>query len=183
MKVNTQRLEEQAGLLRGLSHSVSGIQDSVLRTVRSLSRESIGEEFRIPILALAASVENRAEELMRMGRVLQDIARIYERSEQEVLDEADHANIHHPHFGTGAIPIPDFPRFILNPGDISGAGTQNGGTDASGDDWSGWDIAGWDTVLRQFRTPEPDDTAGTPGSTDGIPAEPMGGIDWTPWDP
>lgn len=187
MKVNTQRLEEQAAQLRYISHTVSGIQESVLRTSRMLSRESIGAAFRNPIRKVAGDLENRAEELMKMSRVLQDIAGIYERTERDIVDESEHANIHHGILPTGLIPIPPLPTNIFDPRqDYPRPDISPDFPEGYEDVWNSWSddtspIGDWTSVLRQFQpvgnqnTPEVRENPNQPGDV-------SGGIDWTPWD-
>ena len=106
MKVNTDELNRQADQLRYIAYRLSDIEDSVLQISRSLSRERFGERFRMPLWQAARSIDNRSDELRRMTSALNQIARLYERTETGIVDEADHAVIHHPQWITGIIPIP-----------------------------------------------------------------------------
>lgn len=113
MKVNTQRLEEQANELREISYRMRAIQDSVLHTAQVLSRQQFGEQFRRPIRSAAGKVESRSDDLMKLSRALEQIARLYERTEQDIVDETQSANLHFEFFRPGVIPIFPFPVFPL----------------------------------------------------------------------
>lgn len=106
MKVNTDELERQAAELQNVASRINDIQDSVLRIARNLAREQFGERFRYPLNNAAASIGKRSDEMKRMRTALRQIAQLYERTEGRIVDEAEHASVHHPQNGVGAIPIP-----------------------------------------------------------------------------
>lgn len=107
MKVNTGELERQASELQAVAGKVNDIQDSVLRIMRNLSRQQFGERFVLPLTSAAMSVSRRSDELKSMRNALRQIAQLYERTEMNIKDEAEHATVHHEQSNIGSVPIPD----------------------------------------------------------------------------
>lgn len=106
MRVNTDELNRQASELRRVSGQLSDLQDSVLRISRSLCRESVGERFLFPLMDAARAIGNRTDDLGKMRRALQQIARSYEMAEMRIVDEAEHASVHHEQTFFSPIRIP-----------------------------------------------------------------------------
>lgn len=122
MRVNTDELQRQADELQAVASRMNDIQDSVLRIARNLGREQFGERFRYPLNSAAASVGKRSEELRRMRSALQQISRLYERTETGIVEEAEHASVHHQQNGIGSISIPDIQGIINDAVNIVGPG-------------------------------------------------------------
>lgn len=106
MKVNTDELNRQAAELRRISARINDIEDALQRVNRGLCRERFGEKFRSPLDAMARTIAGRMDELNRMSTALLQISTLYERTENRILDEAEHANVHYDHELLTLIPIP-----------------------------------------------------------------------------
>lgn len=107
MRVKTDELARQADELHSMAYRLNDIQDTVLRITRNLSLESVGEKFRPKLQLAARAIGERSDELRRMRVALNQIAQLYERCEMTVLDEADHAVVHHDHRVIRGVRIPD----------------------------------------------------------------------------
>ena len=103
MRVNTDELDRQASALRYLSARLSEIGDTVQHISHVLCRERFGEMFRSPLNAMARSIGGRTDEMNRLSSALSQISEIYARTEREIVDEAEHANVHHEHSQPGLI--------------------------------------------------------------------------------
>lgn len=112
MRVNTDELTRQAYQLRSVANRLNDIQDSVLRIARNLSRESVGERFYPSLRQAANAIGERSDDLRKMRAALSQISRLYEKSEGQIIDEAQHAAVHYEQRPTGVISIP---RIIIDP--------------------------------------------------------------------
>ena len=112
MRVNTDELERQAAALRYISARLCDIEDTVQQISHVLCRERFGEMFRSPLNIMARTIGNRTDEMNRMSAALQQISAIYERTERQIVDEAEHANVHHEHSLAGLIMIPKIPFWV-----------------------------------------------------------------------
>ena len=112
MRVNTDELERQAAALRYISARLCDIEDTVQQISHVLCRERFGEMFRSPLNIMARTIGNRTDEMNRMSAALQQISAIYERTERQIVDEAEHANVHHAHSLAGLIMIPSVPFWV-----------------------------------------------------------------------
>lgn len=156
MKVNTDELVRQASQLQNAARRLSDIQDSVARIAINMSRESEGERFRRSLLAAIASIGRRNDEVKMLRTALNQIAEAYERSEVQIVDEAQNAAVHYLTDIVGRIALPPIvpappaphPRNLIDPEVF------------------------WEVVQ------------GDQGVTESPPVE-AGEVtlDWTPWDP
>lgn len=120
MKVNTDELNRQETQLRVMAHQLSEIQESVLWIARKLSNEEVGEKFERPLRNAARSISSQVSDVKLMCSALLQIADLYDRTEEKVIDEAQSASIHHPWMVIDDFIIPDIrpprpiiPEFIL----------------------------------------------------------------------
>lgn len=115
MKVNTQELERQSRKLRDQAYRLDDIEDTVRRIRRVLRQETIGEEFSEPLRAAVLEIDQRSQELRQLRIALQEISRLYEDSEQQILLEADAAAVHNQHTAYAILPVHPFLPWIFDP--------------------------------------------------------------------
>lgn len=115
MRVNTDELNSQAAELRRIAERISDIDDTVRYVTRALCRERFGERFQSPLNNMAGSITRQTEDLIRMSSVLQQISAIYEKTEGRIVDEAEHANVHHEHISPALFSIPSMVFWTTRP--------------------------------------------------------------------
>lgn len=89
MKVDTNALEQCADNLESSIRLALELRDVVAQTADRLMEESIGEQFRPPILRGANDIEEAALELIQLRELLLEIAARYAECENRIVSNAD----------------------------------------------------------------------------------------------
>lgn len=116
MRVNTDELERQAANLNNQMRQLYELQDSVLRIARNLSRESATESFDASLRSAAHAIEQNCRDLGQLRMALLQIASLYERSENRIVDEAEAAAVHNEHSDYTIMPLPGINDWFVSPG-------------------------------------------------------------------
>lgn len=115
MRVNTQELERQSASLNVQTHRLYELQDSVLRIARDLSAQSVTEPFNMQLRAAANAIEQSCRDLGQLRMALLQIASLYERSENCILDEAEAAVVRNEHSPYVITALPGINEWNLPP--------------------------------------------------------------------
>ena len=105
MKVDSQRLKDQAANMRVMEHRLQDVRADVLRVIGRLREESFADSFHEPLQRLASSIGNECRDLTVLRSTLTQIADVYEDRERRIADEAERASVHHIHRPIGVSPI------------------------------------------------------------------------------
>lgn len=188
MKVNTVELDLQSMALRLAAARINEIQSTVLQVSRRLRSERFGERFVGPLNAAVASIDNRGDEINGLRIALQQIASAYEKAEAHIVDEAEHASIHHEFLASGMITLPAGIIYPVLP--VPNPGMPIGVQEAVIDAAAGLGETVWDSIRHMAEYGQGageglGDIIGT-GNLAENAENILGGagvIDWTPWDP
>ena len=121
MKVNTTQLRDSSDETLYLAYQMEEIESTLLQLSRDIRRASATWQFSLPVMEAAIAVGNQMSDLKKMGRALDVIADVYERTEERITDHADGAAdevfIQLPRldrFGRGYIPwVPVIYEYII----------------------------------------------------------------------
>lgn len=89
MKVDTNALEQCADNLESSIRLALELRDVVVQTADRLMEESIGDQFRTPMLRGANDIEEAALELIQLRELLLEIAARYAECENRIVSNAD----------------------------------------------------------------------------------------------
>ncbi len=95
MKVDSQRLKEQAADLRTVESQLQDIRATVLQVACRLCDESFADEFREPLQRITTSMGRQCGDVATLRSALFQIADLYEDREQRIVDEVEQASVHH----------------------------------------------------------------------------------------